>query len=262
MEDRRKQRHANPGPSLKSTRGIIRPKLNLGILFSNKIGPTLISDHIVLGGRDDANDKSLMRNLGITHVLNVAQQLTNSFEGSFVYLKLNIIDNADVDLTPYIKPAISFIKHVESIGGRVLVHCIAGVSRSVSMILAHLMSHHRMDLVGAYNHVKSHRPFIRPNDGFKVQLAKYELAELGFSSVAEKSAGPDWDFYGVNNIKATLSIKSAPSFTRTKVPTRSERFGKKGDGGNPSAAVNIYNNARSSSNSNLNYTPTPCCIIS
>ena len=65
-----------------------------------------------------------------------------------------------------------------------------------------------------------------------------------------------------DSIKATLSIKSAPSFTRTKVPTRSERFGKKGDGGNPSAAVNIYNNARSSSNSNLNYTPTPCCIIS
>ena len=38
-----------------------------------------------------------------------------------------------------------------------LVGCFVGVSRSVSMILAHLMSHHRMDLVGAYNHVKSHR---------------------------------------------------------------------------------------------------------
>ena len=53
------------------------------------------------------------------------------------------IDNADVDLTPYIKPAISFIKHVESIGGRVLVHCIAGKTLYCSyscyrLIFAHL----------------------------------------------------------------------------------------------------------------------------
>jgi hypothetical protein len=52
---------------------------------------SLISHHIVLGGREEANDRQMLRDLGVTHVLNAAQQLPNYHEGSFVYLKIPII---------------------------------------------------------------------------------------------------------------------------------------------------------------------------
>jgi hypothetical protein len=40
-------------------------------------------------------------------------------------------------------------------------------------------------------------PFIHPNDGFKVQLANYEVSVFGSSSVIT-NAGKDWDFYEWN----------------------------------------------------------------
>ena len=55
----------------------------------------------------------------------------------------------------------------------VLVHCIAGVSRSVSMVLAYLIREHAMTYEQAYTLVKQRRKIIHPNDGFIDQLKKY-----------------------------------------------------------------------------------------
>jgi Dual specificity phosphatase, catalytic domain len=38
--------------------------------------------------------------------------------------------------------ALSFIKHAETLEGRVLVHCVAGCSRSAAIVLLHLMAAH------------------------------------------------------------------------------------------------------------------------
>jgi protein-tyrosine phosphatase len=38
--------------------------------------------------------------------------------------------------------ALSFIKHAETLEGRVLVHCVAGCSRSAAVVLLHLMAAH------------------------------------------------------------------------------------------------------------------------
>lgn len=55
-----------------------------------------------------------------------------------------------------------------------LIHCVAGVSRSVTFCIAYLMKYHRMTLLEAYNHVKLKRSMIRPNCGFFRQLIEYE----------------------------------------------------------------------------------------
>ncbi len=43
---------------------------------------------------------------------------------------------------------------------KVLAHCIAGVSRSVSMVLAYFIKHHGMDYEEAYRLVKSKRKIV------------------------------------------------------------------------------------------------------
>ena len=45
----------------------------------------------MVGNRIDAADLSGMKSLGITHILNVAQQLPNYYHQSFVYHKIDLI---------------------------------------------------------------------------------------------------------------------------------------------------------------------------
>lgn len=104
---------------------------------------------------------------------------------------------------------VSFLSHVERVQGRVLLHCLAGVSRSVSVLLMHLMVRHRLPLQHAFRYVRSCRPQINPNEAFKLQLAKLEVQELRCSSVA-KDADKVWDFYEWNNIKRTMPTSRVP----------------------------------------------------
>lgn len=68
-------------------------------------------------------------------------------------------------------------------GGRALVHCMAGVSRSSTLVLAYLVRHMNMSLADAYQHVRSVRPCIQPNPSFWRQLLDYEERVRGSRSV-------------------------------------------------------------------------------
>lgn len=56
----------------------------------------------------------------------------------------------------------------------VLVHCMAGVSRSATLVIAYLMRKYRMHLEKAKTLVMEKRPFINPNPGFIRQLEFYD----------------------------------------------------------------------------------------
>ena len=58
-------------------------------------------------------------------------------------------------------------------GGRVMVNCWQGASRSATVVLAFLMMHHDMELATVLAQVKSRRD-IRPNNGFLRQLLTLE----------------------------------------------------------------------------------------
>lgn len=55
-----------------------------------------------------------------------------------------------------------------------MVHCLAGVSRSVSLVLSYFIKHKSYTYEEAFNLVKSKRRIIYPNDGFISQLKAYE----------------------------------------------------------------------------------------
>ncbi|OQV13404.1 hypothetical protein BV898_12356 [Hypsibius exemplaris] len=59
-------------------------------------------------------------------------------------------------------------------GGRVLVHCLMGVSRSASVVLAYLVKYRGMSLEEAHELVRRQRPMISPNRGFWEQLSLFE----------------------------------------------------------------------------------------
>ena len=55
----------------------------------------------------------------------------------------------------------------------VLVHCKAGVSRSVSICIAYLMWKHKMNFTKALELMVQCNPRSKPNNGFRSQLEQY-----------------------------------------------------------------------------------------
>ena len=186
---------------------------NLSTLFSEgtlKIEGSLISDRILVGGREDSQNLEYLQSMGITHILNVSSQLPNAFPKDIIYYKLMIDDDPQFPIAKFFACASSFIERVERCKGRVLVHCISGVSRSVTLVLAHLMIKHKFTLKEAYRHVKHYRPYIVPNPGFKMALAMYEYEATGSTSVGGEDV-PEWDFYEWNTVKISIPKKKSKS---------------------------------------------------
>ncbi|CAF2135569.1 unnamed protein product [Rotaria magnacalcarata] len=57
---------------------------------------------------------------------------------------------------------------------RCLVHCAAGVSRSATIVLIYSMKYHHNTLKDAFHYLLEKRPQIGPNEGFLLQLIRYE----------------------------------------------------------------------------------------
>jgi atypical dual specificity phosphatase len=68
-------------------------------------------------------------------------------------------------------------------GGKVLVHCVAGVSRSPTIIAAYLISKCSMSLKDALGLLVRARPVVCPRPGFIAQLKDLEIRERGHCSL-------------------------------------------------------------------------------
>jgi len=60
------------------------------------------------------------------------------------------------------------------IGGKVLVHCQAGVSRSPTLVMAYLMARYGRSMMETFQLVKHRRPIVAPNFNFLGQLLEFE----------------------------------------------------------------------------------------
>jgi len=79
-------------------------------------------------------------------------------------------------------------------GGCVLVHCAAGMSRSVTVVLAYLMLHGGKALLEAFALVCAARPGVWPNDGFMAALIAKEAALRGKSTITLEEYAAWGDF--------------------------------------------------------------------
>ena len=70
--------------------------------------------------------------------------------------------------------ALCVAESVRLSGGKVLVHCQAGISRSATICLAYLMCHKGLNLEQAYDFLKARRSIIAPNLNFMRQLLQFE----------------------------------------------------------------------------------------
>jgi dual specificity protein phosphatase 1B len=128
---------------------------------------------LYLGSYDAACDAAVLESCKITHILTVASDLPPRFPGFFTYKIISALDTESQDLYSTFQEAQTFISQaLES--GRILVHCLMGVSRSATIVIAYLMLFQQVPLNSAFNFVYSKRPQIGPNDNFLRQLKRLE----------------------------------------------------------------------------------------
>lgn len=145
--------------------------------------PVQILPYLYLGSAKDSSNLDILGKYGIKYILNVTPNLPNKFEhdGDFKYKQIPISDHWSQNLSQFFPDAIAFIDEARSMKCGVLVHCLAGISRSVTVTVAYLMQKRNLSLNDAYDFVKRKKSNISPNFNFMGQLLDFERT-LGLNS--------------------------------------------------------------------------------
>uniref|UniRef100_A0A3N7HMZ8 Dual specificity protein phosphatase PHS1 n=1 Tax=Populus trichocarpa TaxID=3694 RepID=A0A3N7HMZ8_POPTR len=137
---------------------------------ANTEKPSSITNSLFIGGALAARSVHTLQHLGITHILclcgNEIGQSESQHPDLFQYKNFSITDDEDSNISCIFEEASDFIDHVESVGGRVLVHCFEGRSRSATLVLAYLMLRKKFTLLEAWNALRQVHRRAQPNDGF------------------------------------------------------------------------------------------------
>ncbi|KAK8582898.1 hypothetical protein V6N13_069664 [Hibiscus sabdariffa] len=130
-----------------------------------------IAEHVYLGSDAVAKNREILRQNGITHVLNcVGFVCPEYFRHDLVYKTLWLQDSPSEDITSILYDVFDYFEDVQEHGGKVLVHCCQGVSRSTSLVIAYLMWREGQSFEDAFQYVKAARGVTNPNTGFAFQL--------------------------------------------------------------------------------------------
>nr|CAD2159876.1 unnamed protein product [Meloidogyne enterolobii] len=184
--------------------------------------PVHILPFLYLGNVDTAKNRQTLEKCDIRYVINVTSDLPNYFEcdakdeqlnggngaSDITYMRIPVDDNCSHNLAQFFPEAISFIEHARSQKAGILVHCWAGISRSVTVCLAYLMYSQRCTLEEAFDRLFKQNGTIAPNFHFMEALTCWEreLFASHFSSSAMGINLPPTLSTQQQNISTTASL--------------------------------------------------------
>ncbi|XP_053101322.1 dual specificity protein phosphatase 15 [Hemicordylus capensis] len=134
----------------------------------NKVLPGLY-----LGNFIDAKDLDQLSRHKITHIVSIHESPQPHIPG-ITYLRIALPDTPEANIKKHFKECIHFIHSCRLRGGNCLVHCLAGISRSTTIVLVYVMAVTQLSWQEALEAVKAVRPVANPNPGFRQQLKEYE----------------------------------------------------------------------------------------
>ena len=135
--------------------------------------PIEIIPNLYLGNIINASNYEQLEELKIDTVFNVTEEHGCYFPDYFDYHRVIITDVKDAVLDDTFYEAVTKLKTALDSNKRVLVHCHHGRSRSVSLIIAYLLTHHSQtynNFQEAYAMLKEKKPIINLNTDFANQL--------------------------------------------------------------------------------------------
>jgi protein-tyrosine phosphatase len=135
-----------------------------------------ITDRLAVGAETVAHNTDLLRSQQFTHVLNVSS-LAPMENSGVTCLWISMNDSVDQPIFGLVPDCITFIDTaLKTPSNKVLVHCQAGISRSVTITIIYFMWSEGLSLDGALEKVSNKRSKASPNLGFMGQMMILEKA--------------------------------------------------------------------------------------
>ncbi|KAI5809676.1 protein-tyrosine phosphatase-like protein, partial [Peziza echinospora] len=157
------------------------------------------------------NQTDAFEKANITHVVTVLRIEAPEKFAKYIHHLIQVDDVADEDLIQYFPKTNAFIAKALAAGGAVYVHCAMGISRSATILAAYLMHSRKISAEDAISVIKSVRPIICPNFGFREQLKLFE--EMGCpDSVEDQPIYQRWLFK--QDVELSNYVGKAPSNIR------------------------------------------------
>uniref|UniRef100_A0A061QZR4 protein-tyrosine-phosphatase n=1 Tax=Tetraselmis sp. GSL018 TaxID=582737 RepID=A0A061QZR4_9CHLO len=179
-------------------------------------GPDEIRPGVYLGG---FLSLEACQRLDIQRVLSVVdessyEQIKEEILGKFVDLReyqlelkhIDLEDRPGANLLQHMDEAVQFIEDSLKEGKKVLVHCMAGISRSATIVAAFIMRLEGVPPEEAVKQVKKGRECVQPNAGFMKQLSAWHT--MGNKVDTEHEAY--WELFGSGSSTTARSEMDIP----------------------------------------------------
>mmetsp|Transcript_7048 Transcript_7048/g.15628 ORF Transcript_7048/g.15628 Transcript_7048/m.15628 type:complete len:323 (-) Transcript_7048:35-1003(-) len=154
-------------PFLNCTEENFSDPTEMGLSYPNEI----IEGLLFLGNFKDSQNPKVLSDLGITHVINASNVLVEYVKKEGVeYFEVPIPDDDQAKMHPFFADAVKFVTAAQRAGGRVLIHCKVGISRSATLTICTVMHLNKWHLRKAFRHVARCREIICPSQTFREQL--------------------------------------------------------------------------------------------
>ncbi|XP_013597850.1 PREDICTED: dual specificity protein phosphatase PHS1 [Brassica oleracea var. oleracea] len=190
----------------------ILERISLITKAANTEKPSMIQDNLFIGGGLAARSVYTLQHLGITHILclcaNEIGQSDTQYPDLFKYKNFSITDDEDSKIEGIFQEALDFINQGEETGGKILVHCFEGRSRSATVVLAYLMLRKNLTLLEAWSKLRKVHRRAQPNDGFARILVNIDKKCHGKVSMEWRQRKPTMKVCPVCGKNAGLSSSS------------------------------------------------------
>ena len=138
-----------------------------------------VTDSLYVGPQHRKNGKGALLQAGVTHIVNMRSEFDDSAHGltlgdapPYGYCHLPTVDDEPIS-AEHVAEGIAFIASAIEGGGKVYIHCSAGVGRAPSMAAAYLISK-GYGMEDAFALIRNVRPFIRPTPKQLDALKRFE----------------------------------------------------------------------------------------
>jgi len=170
---------------LSCPRLVMPPGIPTTSMTDPDFGISEITPNIFLSGIDYTREHLCDKK--ITHIVNISTTKNNPHP-DITTLFINIPDGggSSIDgktIEEYFPQTYAFIQNAIDAGGKVLVHCHMGISRSATIVIAYLMKALNKHFVEVLAMVKTKRPIVEPCLAFTWKLMEFQK-ELGIPSPA------------------------------------------------------------------------------
>ncbi|CAH2246630.1 dual specificity phosphatase 28 [Pelobates cultripes] len=148
-----------------------------------------VTESLLISNSRAACQKNLLLQEGVTCCINVSRR--QPFPDFNLHtLRIPVFDHPLQNISDHFAQCVDLIESTITSGGKCLVYCKNGRSRSATVCIAYLMKHKNLSLDDAFQVVKAARPVIEPNSGFWSQLKEYEKSLQG-----NEDTNVDWTQY-------------------------------------------------------------------